>query len=564
MIIKGKTRIKDALKEHPELKEILISISPKFKKLQNSRIFNLVSRWATFNDVAKIGKISICELLHKLNVEIGNEEGLYLSFPECIKEAESKTSGNKPNWVDETKQLIFFDAREKDGFFLPEIIEILKKMKPHQSLQVINDFDPVPLQKMLEENGNEFYREEISSSEYHLFIRYKPVEKLTNANWKDNIDRFEEMNVIGMKEDPFEMIIKKAQSLKQGEGFVLRQMFEPTPLINMLSGMGFEHFTEQKDTFRFLIYFFKTITDDKNKQQQTDKVPVVIQSATPITYPIIMKMLQSKRLTDLIEIRELKVWEETEKHMAWIVNKKADITFSAVAAAAKLYLTGADIKMVSVNIWDNFHMLTRGFDAKNFGDLKDHKIHIPLFKEAPPQKMTNFLMEKSGYDHNDFEFVYGQPFGRPEMIKDEFVSGKSEVALLREPEASYAMYNVKDAYESISYSELWKNAGNKSGDLPNAGLIFKGEFLRQHPQIAKVFTEELEKATNWVIENKKEAAEMAFDIMKHKPEEIELFLNRAHFKHTPAKDFFDEIVDYLQVLNDSEKYTKESLKGLFL
>ncbi len=564
MIILGKTKINVALKAHPELKKVLMSMSPKFSKLENSKIFGIVSKWATFNDVAKVGNISICELLHTLNNEIGNEDKLYLSFPECINELEKKKSESvKPAWIDEIKQLIIFDVRELDSFFLPKIIEKQKKLKKDQALQVINDFDPVPLKRMLEENGDTFYLEELKNGEFHLFIKYKKAEKITNENWKDYVEQFEEINAIGMKEDPFEMIVKKAQSLQQGEGFVLKQMFEPTPLINMLTGMGFEYFTEQKDTFRFYIYFFKTVKEDEQSTQQSDKVSVVIQSATPITYPIIMKMLQSKRLMDKIEIKELKVWEETEKHMAWVMNKKADITFSAVAAAAKLYLSGVDIKMYSINIWDNFHLLTRGYDAKTFDDLKGHKISVPLFKQAPPMVMTKHLIEANGYNIDDFKFTFGDPFGRPEEIKNDFITGKSDTVLLREPEASYAMYNAKDAYESISYSQLWKDDGNKIGNIPNAGLIFKGDFLRENPEIAKLFAEELEKATKWVVENKKEAAEMAFDIMKHKPEEVELFLNRAHFEHVRSDSILDEIVHYLQVLNDDEKYTKDSLKGLF-
>ena len=563
MIILAKTKISVALKEHPELKKVLMEMSPKFSKLENNKIFKIVSKWATFNDVAKVGKISICELLHTLNNEIGNEDKLYLSFPECIKELEKEIKTVKPSWIDEIKQLVIFDVRELDSFFLPKIIEKQKKLKKNQALQVINDFDPVPLKRMLEENGDTFYSEELKNGEFHLFIKYQKTDKLTNENWKDNIEEFEEINAIGMKDDPFELIVKKAQSLKQGEGFVLKQMFEPTPLINMLTGMGFEYFTEQKETFRFLIYFFKTVTKDDESIQQTDKVSVVIQSATPITYPIIMKMLQSKRLMDKIEIKELKVWEETEKHMAWVMNKKADITFTAVAAAAKLYLSGVDIKMYSVNIWDNFHLLTRGYEATDFADLKGHKIHVPLFKQAPPMVMTKHLIEANGYNIDDFEFSFGNPFGRPEEMKNDFVVGKSDTVLLREPEASYAMYNAKDAYESISYSQLWKEDGNKIGNIPNAGLIFKGEFLKEHPDVAKVFVEELEKATKWVVGNKKAAAEMAFDIMKHKPEEVELFLNRAHFEHVKSDSILDEIVHYLQVLNDDEKYTKESLKGLF-
>jgi len=564
MIILGKTKISVALKEHPELKKVLMGMSPKFSKLENSKIFGIVSKWATFNDVAKVGKISICELLHTLNNKIGNEDKLYLSFPECINELEEKKNKSvKPAWIDKIKQLVIFDVRELDNFFLPKIIEKQKKLKKDQALQVINDFDPVPLKRMLEENGDTFYLEELKNGEFHLFIKYKKAEKLTNKNWKDNIEQFEEINAIGMKEDPFEMIVKKAQSLQQGEGFMLKQMFEPTPLINMLTGMGFEYFTEQKETFRFLIYFFKTVTKDDESIHQTDKVSVVIQSATPITYPIIMKMLQSKRLMDKIEIKELKVWEETEKHMAWVMNKKADITFSAVAAAAKLYLSGVDIKMFSINVWDNFHLLTRGYNAKTFEDLKGHKISVPLFKQAPPMVMTKHLIEANGYNIDDFEFTFGDPFGRPEEIKNDFISGKSDTVLLREPEASYAMYNAKDVHESISYSQLWKDDGNKIGNIPNAGLIFKGEFLREHPDVAEVFVEELEIATKWVVENKKEAAEMSFDIMKNKPEEVELFLNRAHFEHVRSDSILDEIVHYLQVLNDNEKYTKDSLKGLF-
>ncbi|MDP8200956.1 MAG: hypothetical protein P9M11_02320 [Candidatus Tenebribacter burtonii] len=175
--------------------------------------------------------------------------------------------------------------------------------------------------------------------------------------------------------------------------------------------------------------------------------------------------------------------------------QEADITFSTVAAAAKLYLSGVDIKMYSINIWDNFHLFTRGYETKSFADLKGHKIHVPLFKQASPMVMTKHLIEANGYNINDFEFNFGNPFGRPEEIKNDFIAGENDTVLLREPEASYAMYNVKNAYESISYSQLWKEDGNKIGNIPNAGLIFKGEFLREHPDVAKVFVEELEKAT---------------------------------------------------------------------
>ena len=565
MTILGKTKIKDALKEYPKLKDILINLSPKFKKLDNSLVFKMISKWATFNDIAKVGNLSICEILHTVNKAIGNEEDVYKSFPECIKEEPEKFSEKKPEWMKDVKQFLLFDARETDGFFLPELIQKMKELKPGEALNVINEFDPVPLKRMLEEENYEFYTEKTDVDEYLVTVKYKEQEHLTNENWKDYVAQFEELNVIGMKVDPFETIIKKAQSIPEGKGFTLVQMFEPTPLINMLEQMGFEYFSRQESMFRFKIYFFKTIKTKNEKISAASKVPVVIQSATPITYPIIMRMLQSEKLMSKIEIKELKVWEETEKHMAWIVNKKADITFSAVAAAAKLYLTNVDIKMVSINIWDNFHLLTRGYDAKTFADLKGHKIHVPLFREAPPKIMMNFLMKQNGYNPDDFEFVFGNPFGRPEQIKDDFINGKTDTVLLREPEASYAVFALKDdVHESISFAELWKTSQKTDIDLPNAGLLFAGEFLRKYPEIAELFIQELKDATRWVNTHKKEAAMQAYDIMRHTPEEVELFLSRAHFQHTPTKDVLDAILNYLHVLQENEKFSPENLTGLFV
>lgn len=69
-----------------------------------------------------------------------------------------------------------------------------------------------------------------------------------------------------MQEDPFELIIKNAQKIKQGQGFVLLQVFKPIPLINMLTQMGFDDYTEEDiETGIFKIYFYKTPAKTKLK-----------------------------------------------------------------------------------------------------------------------------------------------------------------------------------------------------------------------------------------------------------------------------------------------------------
>lgn len=565
MVILAQTKIKDALDEHPELKDKLIAMSPRFKKLNNPFIFRTVGKWATFADAAKIGGLSLCEILHTLNKEIGTEAELGRQAPDCIKEAEPPvTEGETPEWVENARQIVLMDVRNRDDFFMPELLAAAGKLEPDQVLEVINSFYPAPLVNMLQEKGNELYYRKLSETEHHIYV--KGQEKTVDKNWLDKRESFEIVDVRGWKEDPFSALIKRANDTPVGDGFRLIQIFTPTPLINMIEPLGFETFVEEKGTFEHHIYFYRTHQPKAVKKIKGDRIPLVIQSATPVVYPIIMKLLQSGELMSRIKIEELKIWDKTEKHLAWIVNQKADISFSAVAAVAKLYQKGLDIKMKSIVVWDNFYLLTRGFKAENFGDLKGRKIHLPLIKAAPPYAVTTFLMKQLGYDPDEFEFAFGDPFGRPEEIKRLFVRGEIDTALLREPEASFALYEAGDAHVSIAYKDVWEKLYPGKGNLPNAGVLFKGEILREYPDVAEIFLRETARAIDWVNANPKEAAKLSYDIMGVTPEEAELFLSRVNFSYKESKDVVENVSHYLHVLNKAGYGKKEfgDLQELFL
>ncbi len=568
MVILGKTKVKDALDTYPALKDVLLSLSPKYEKLTNKLIYNTVARWATFNDVARMGGLSVCVILHTLNEKIGKVGELEKVFPECIQVLPPSPKKEKPEWVDSLTQFLVLDVRGRNDFFFTEIVTQLGSLKENTGLKIINAFYPAPLVGMLEEEGYEYFVEEGSGEEVTLYVRFK--ENNPDKTWREHKEEFEEFDVRRSSEDPFGAIIKKAQDTPPGKGFKLVQKFEPIPLINMLLPMGFEYETVEVGFFEFHIYFYKlTHVSEERKAVEGNKIPLVIQTATPVVLPIVLRLLKSQRLMDKIQIQELKVWKETEKHMAWIVNGKADITFSALAAAAKLYLTGNDIKMASIDIWDNFYVLTRGYKAKSFKDLKGHDFYIPLYKEAPPYAITDYLMRKTGENPDDYTFVFGKPFGRPEEMQKKLVEGEIDTVLLREPEASFALHEGKGAIqEAFSYSEIWKTVASVHGQLPNAGLIIKGSIVREHPEIVKLFNEELQKAVDWINNNPKEAAEQAYDLMGGSVDSLSLFLKRVTFSHEKAAERIDDIVDYLKVLGDNKGFSyvgeKEKVREMFL
>jgi NitT/TauT family transport system substrate-binding protein len=196
-------------------------------------------------------------------------------------------------------------------------------------------------------------------------------------------------------------------------------------------------------------------------------------------------------------------------------------------------------------------MLTR-YKASGWADIKGKEIYVPLFNAAPPAKITRYLITAHGFDPDDFKFVYGKPFGRPEEIYKAFVTGKADTVILREPEASYAIKIMQDRNEEISiisFNKLWNDVNPEFGSFPNAGIVIKGEFVREHPELAGVFLEELKIAIDGVNNNKKEAARLSFDIMRQPVDRIELFLDRATFNYVSGEELVDKVKRYFDIVN---------------
>ncbi len=352
-------------------------------------------------------------------------------------------------------------------------------------------------------------------------------------------------------------IIQTAKTLTGNQGLRVIQSFEPVPLYGVMEKEGWDHFTQKISEEEFHIYFFRTkdavsSTPDISGASGApgEKVPIVLQSATPVVYPVILRMLESPGIKEHFEIKKLKVWEETEKHLSWIVSGKADISFSAIIASANLLGKQNDVKLATVTVWDNFYIVTRGYQATKFSDLKDHEIYMPLFKKAPPAQVTRFLMHRFGENPEEYHFVYGQPFGRPEEIAQKLIEGKIDTALIREPEVSYALNADANIHVAVSYSDLWKQLKPGSNGLPNAGLVFKGSFFREYPDHARLFLSELNEAIAWIKQNPDEAARLSYKVMGHSYQDVRLFLDRVNYNNVPAIQVKDEIRDYLTVIED--------------
>jgi NitT/TauT family transport system substrate-binding protein len=545
----ARDRLQKAFEADTGLLPVVVGLSPYLQRLHRFVPLQELAPFLNLANLAAMGELSLCEVLHTLNRYLGVEEELVRSMPACIGEVSEDELGPggpealrgvEPSWpVDRT--VYIYNPQS-----MPEILKKLTELPAQGSLSLVSDRLPVEVVEIA--RGLGFAWNLSGDREYNLSL-FNP-KKRRSENWLDRRGDFEVLDVRRMNSDPFDIIIKKAYETSEDGGFALLQRFEPLPLIRMLDEMGFEHHVEKLPDGDVRVYFHRRTSSGEKTAKASKKTDVVIQSATPVAYPVIMRLLQSERIRKAVNIRELKVWEETEKHLAWIANGKADISFTALITAAKL--STGDIKIPALFVWDNFVILTRGYAARDFRDLVGKKIHTPLFEEAPPTKITQYLIKKSGLDPVDFHFVYGKPFGRPGEIFRDFVTGKADTVMLREPEASYALKSLQDRGEEVSvvsYAELWNRFHPGFGSFPNAGILFKGDFARRNPVISRVFLEELKAAIDWVNSHRKEAAKLSFDMMRQPVDRIELFLDRVTFDYVEGAALRKKVEDFFTVLN---------------
>ena len=214
-----------------------------------------------------------------------------------------------------------------------------------------------------------------------------------------------------------------------------------------------------------------------------------------------------------------------------------------------------DIKIPSLFVWDNFYLLARKKNIKGLEDVIGKTIYLPLFEEAPPTKITKFLIKSKGLKPNDFNFSYGKPFGRPLKIYKDFISGKIDVCVLREPEASYTIKTSQKLgipLSIISYSKLWNEVYPEFGSFPNAGIFIKEKIIKKYPNEINLFLNELKKSIDWVNSNKKEAAKLSFDLMRQPIENIELFLERVKFEYLGGKQLLEKVEKYFSILLKSK------------
>lgn len=178
-LITAADKLYDIIKIHPELKEVLINLSPKFNKLNNTLLFNIAARRTTVRDAAGVAKLYLREMLYRLNqaVGLGDEflalqksqaQGLIQDF--LKKDQPQGEQAAVPDWLDRARDFPIEDVRPDNEDPFAKVNKLADSIAEGEGFCLVQKFEPLPLIRYLKSRQFIHYTEEVNEDEYRIYF----------------------------------------------------------------------------------------------------------------------------------------------------------------------------------------------------------------------------------------------------------------------------------------------------------------------------------------------------------------------------------------------------------
>ena len=167
LLITPQTKVADLLKAFPQLEEVLVEIAPAFKKLSNPVLRRTVAKVTSLAQAARVGNVSIVELIQRLRQEVGQ--------PEFVGEhlTNNTVENEPPDWFTENQIVRTLDARAMiDAGEQPigRVLRDLDNLQERKIYELITPFEPAPLIDKAKERGMLVWFRSISNAEYRTYF----------------------------------------------------------------------------------------------------------------------------------------------------------------------------------------------------------------------------------------------------------------------------------------------------------------------------------------------------------------------------------------------------------
>lgn len=167
LAINPETKVGALLEAYPELEQTLVECAPAFARLKNPILRRTVARVATLEQAARIGGISVRELVRRLRAAAGQGP------PEDAGGEEPALEGPAPDWVVPERIRARFDA---DAMLatgehpIGRVRRSVSALEPGEIVELTSSFRPVPLIETFRRAGCLVHSAEVAPGRHATYI----------------------------------------------------------------------------------------------------------------------------------------------------------------------------------------------------------------------------------------------------------------------------------------------------------------------------------------------------------------------------------------------------------
>jgi len=270
------------------------------------------------------------------------------------------------------------------------------------------------------------------------------------------------------------------------------------------------------------------------------KVPFYV-SSPAIVSAIPLFLIEEEGL--LGENIDFKVYISPNHQRALSLLSKNEIqaVVTGVNVGALAFNRGIGIKLLNVNIWAVDYLLTYGFRAVKWDDLKGKSLSLPL-KGGPLDFVVRYILGKTGTGIEEINIVYiPLPQGA-----NYFQAGKIDAIVLPEPLVTVILKKVPQAILSMDIQEEWAKFHGGDKRIPFVGLFVSSKFTEEYPDIVERFAQAYFQKAKWIWENKEDASRLAEKYLNIPAPVFKESLTRTHFECVFSQEAKEIVESYLE------------------
>src|SRR6056297_878414 len=218
----------------------------------------------------------------------------------------------------------------------------------------------------------------------------------------------------------------------------------------------------------------------------------------PAALPL-LRMANSGELDNFMDLN-VKISPDHQRAISLISKNEIEFMVTGVNVGAKIYNKGIGVNLLNVNIWAIDYLLTNGFKADDFSDLKGKTLSLPL-KGGPLDFLARYLIRENGLSTDDINLVY-RPLPNGAKL---FMSGQVDSIILPEPLVTTTLAKSDNAYLSLDIQKEWGKLHNGDQRIPFVGLFVSSQFAKEYSGLVDIIAGNYIEGVRYYNENPNEA-----------------------------------------------------------